>query len=444
MGLRPITIWCLLTLVSPFNPGSIRGVVAAASFDESETSAPADSTETEQPADKRTLEVTVLGPDDEPLAGAKIHAAIWSADPALRKRDYVCDEAGRATVELPQGEIEILRLWALCDGHVSLFAQWWPKEEPVRRDIPKSFCFVLSEGTFAGGVIQNEDGQPIAGARVQVQLVNPRGEQGLHLGPIPNIWLAEGDDACVTDNNGRWILDNAPEGDEFDFRVMVSHPDYVSDATWGELQQEAGITARAFRDETAAIVMHRGIKLSGTVRDDEGRALPDAAVIWGDDPYFQPGSQEVRTNAQGQYQLPPAKPGMLKVTVVAVGWAPDQREIDLAGEPPEGDFTLTPGVPLRLQFVDENGDAVRGVAVGITRWRGGKALYNHRHPNVLDTKIPVIADATGLYEWTWAPADDVAFQFYKKGYTANRDVLVITAKEDTTDTIELKSTPGVR
>ncbi len=39
----------------------------------------------------------------------------------------------------------------------------------------------------------------------------------------------------------------------------------------------------------------------------------------------------------------------------------------------------------------------------IAKWRGGESLYNHRHPNVLDTHIPGQADENGLYRWSWAP-----------------------------------------
>ena len=51
------------------------------------------------------------------------------------------------------------------------------------------------------------------------------------------------------------------------------------------------------------------------------------------------------------------------------------------------------------------------VFVTIGFWRGGKSLYNIKDPRVLDTKIPAKADKNGIYEWTWAPEDDVAYSF---------------------------------
>jgi hypothetical protein len=422
--------------------GAIAGTTSKALADD-DAENDADDTEDsdEKPADG-SMQITVLGPDDKPLAGARIHAAIWAKEPVKSNRDYVCDAAGRTTIELPK-TIDILRLWARQDGHVSLFANWWPKQEARPRKIPREFTFHLDKGTVIGGIVKNDDGEPIVGVKVWVMLVNPRREQGLDKHPIPNIWLAEHDRTVdtrmTTDAQGRWTLDTAPAGDEFGFNIMLIHPDYVSDYSWGGLQKEQNVGAASLRERTATIVMHRGIKLSGVVVDAEKKPVPDAVVIWGDDPYMQQGSQEVRTDAKGHYQFPPLPAGTLNVTVVAPDSAPDQQLVELATGEATANFELTPGRRLRLHFVDSKGADVPGVGVGIESWRGGKALYNHKHPNVLDTKIPVVADQNGIYEWAWAPDDAVTFNFYKDGYQDARNVK-ITADDETEYEIVLSKT----
>jgi hypothetical protein len=35
---------------------------------------------------------------------------------------------------------------------------------------------------------------------------------------------------------------------------------------------------------------------------------------------------------------------------------------------------------------------------------------------VLDTKIPVRGDENGVYEWTWAPDDEVDYTIAAEGY----------------------------
>jgi protocatechuate 3,4-dioxygenase beta subunit len=383
----------------------------------------------QKPADGAML-VTVLGPDKTPLAGARIHASIWTSEPFQANQDYVCNAEGKATVRLPK-TIDILRIWASQEGHVALFAQWWPKQEARPRKIPQEFVLQLEKGTAIGGTVTNDDGDPIAGAKVYVSLVDDNGKPELvSTSPVPDTWLATGGDARTTDERGRWSLDNAPAGDGFGFRVMLNHPGYISDYTWGGLQNEQQVSSKAFRERSATIAMHRGVTLSGVVTDGNGKKVPDAVVIWGDEPYQQEGSQEVRTDANGRYRFPPLPSGRLNVTVVAPGWAPDQQTIPLAPDHATLDFELEPGKSLRLRFVDGQGAVVPGVSVGIQSWRGGRALYNHIHPNVLNTRIPVLSNEDGIYEWTWAPDDEVTYTTYKDGYQDGRS-LKLTAGADT-------------
>ncbi|HEY2250348.1 MAG TPA: carboxypeptidase-like regulatory domain-containing protein [Planctomycetaceae bacterium] len=396
---------------------------------------------TGKPAEN-SLQITVLGPDEKPLRGAKIHVSVWTKEPFKANRDFVSDAQGRATVELPK-QIDILRLWASYDGHVPLFANWWPAQEARPRPFPREFTFQLERGTVIGGIVNDDDGKPIAGVKVGVMLDDPNKEQGLDESPIPNIWLATLGSRRTTDAQGRWSLDTAPAGDEFGFKIMLNHPDYISDYTWAGLQNDQNVGADSLRDRTATLIMHRGIKLSGVVVDAAKKPVPDAVVIWGDDPYMQEGSQEVRTDAKGRYQFPPLQAGMLHVTVVAAGSSPEQQLVELAAGESTADFRLKPGKKLRLHFVDDQGAAVPGVGVGIEGWRGGKALYNHKHPNVLDTKIPVFSDKDGLYEWTWAPDDEVAFNFYKEGYGELRNVK-LTADGETEYDITLSKAGAAR
>ena len=222
---------CLVPSETGFNygPGFVNRTAAAAQAepakDKPSTAAdPKSQGDDDVPRAKRTLKITVLGPDKKPIPKAKLHAAIWAKEPAKTNRDYVCDDRGEAVVDLPQ-QIDILRLWATFDGHVGLFAHWSQKFQADGADIPDEYTFQLEQGTIIGGTVVNEDGKPIP-----------------------------------------------------------------------------------------------------------------------------------------------------------------------------------------------------GVGVGIGGWRGGKALYNHKHPNVLDTRIPALADKDGIYEWDWAPSDTVTYFFDKPGYERAMDV----------------------
>lgn len=385
-------------------------------------SAPPTYAQNQEPAEKakagpggRILRVLVLGEDRQPLAGARLHVAVWAKDPAKGNRDYVTDENGQAAVSLPQ-DVDILRIWARREGYVPLFAHWWPEMDSDKSPIPDEFTFELLPGTVIGGFVRNAEGDPIEGVKVEVR--GSKGDYGLKLlrQPIPDIWLAYDEAAVRTDAEGRWTLTNVLPGDGFDVLLKLTHPDFISDDSWGGLQQDQGVPLETLRQRTGTIVMQRGVKLTGTVKDPDGKPVPQAVVIWGDDPYFQEGSQEVVANDRGAYRLPPLPPGPMNITVVARGWAPHREQIEIVADNSGLDVQLQRGSIVQVRFVDEAGRPVPEVYVSIEEWRGAKSLYTHRHPNVADLHVPNQADVHGVYEWTWAPDDIITYQVGKQGY----------------------------
>ncbi len=177
--------------------------------------------------------------------------------------------------------------------------------------------------------------------------------------------------------------------------------------------------------------MRGGIVATGTVTDPQGKPVAGAVVVRGESPYWEWGSQEVRTDEHGRYRFPPLPAGNLTVTVMAQGWMPALKKVDIQKGMAPVDFRLGPGKELRVRFVDQGGKPVPRVMVAIEKWRGGKSLYNNRHPNVLDTQIPTQADESGLYRWTWAPADAVTYQLYKEGYVRHELDLIARGSEET-------------
>jgi len=80
------------------------------------------------------------------------------------------------------------------------------------------------------------------------------------------------------------------------------------------------VTLRQLKDRTARFKLAEGVRFKGTVVDDLGKPIEGALVIWGDRPYWQKGSQEIKTNEQGEFNIPAQKPAPLNLTVVAKGW----------------------------------------------------------------------------------------------------------------------------
>jgi thiol-disulfide isomerase/thioredoxin/uncharacterized GH25 family protein len=110
---------------------------------------------------------------------------------------------------------------------------------------------------------------------------------------------------------------------------------------------------------------------------------------------------------------------------------PESTKVEIAPGMGPFDFRLGTGKELRVRFVDRSGAPVPGVYVMVDRWRGGEALYNVRHPNVLDTRIPNRADDAGIYLWPWAPGDAVTYRFSKGGFAEQRLDLTADVRERT-------------
>jgi beta-lactamase regulating signal transducer with metallopeptidase domain/thiol-disulfide isomerase/thioredoxin len=374
---------------------------------------------------KRTMKVHVLGPDGQPMPGVRIHRSVWTRKLGARGNlDVVTDDQGQVLLEVPEG-IYIWRLWARASGYVPLFADWEKAENP-EQNLPAEFTFRLDRGTTIGGTVHDPDGKPIKGVAVEVMLQRG-GEKEGRTGP--DMWLAEGSAAARTDTEGRWTLDNVPPGLSLQLRLRIAHPDYISDSEWGGLQEQQGVGLKELRTRKAMITMRAGLVAAGTVIDPQGKPVTGAVVVRGDHPYMEWGSQEVLTDENGHYRLPPLASGSLNITVIAQGWMPTIRTVEIKSGMSPFDFRLEPGKELKIRFLDDAGKPVPGVGVIIDQWRGGESLYNHRHPNVIDTRIPDRADQDGRYVWSWAPGDAVTYRFFKDGIAEQKAKLTANGSE---------------
>ncbi|HEX5444549.1 MAG TPA: carboxypeptidase-like regulatory domain-containing protein, partial [Pirellulales bacterium] len=346
---------------------------------------------------------------------------------------YLTGRDGTVEIKLPK-LVEDVRLWARQEGHVPMFAIWWPKYDPDLVAMPEEFTYRLKSGTTIGGIVTNEVGEPLDGVKVEISYQGTDFRKSGGRAVFDN-WLAFGDGAVRTDLEGRWQLKNVPPGDDIDIRLRLSHPKYIGDDEWGRLQKEQHVTLESLRDETAMIAMPRGSVVSGKVTDPEGNPLKDAVVIWGDWPYREPGSQEVRTDAQGGYRFPSLPPGPMHMTVVAEGWMPVRTKIQIPRRPLPLDFALKQGKKLQIRFVDESGKAIPRVEVSIVKWQGAESLYNLQDPEVLSTRIPRKAGFGGVYEWSWAPDSPVDFEFFRPGYA---EATASIAADDSEHVVTLK------
>jgi len=208
----------------------------------------------------RYMRVRTVDEQGNPVPETGLYVSIWPDGPyETLKREYVTDEQGQASVLVPQPP-RLFRMWTQKAGFVPLFAQWWPEHQADGFLIPQEFTFTMPSGTKIGGAIHDEEGLPIEGVIVEVMLANRIDEMNRR--PLPSIWLAEvpgpGKNPRVSDASGKWSLDNVPSGEDIYVRLKLTHPDYVSDAEWGELQDAQAVEMESLRNQSAVLVMKRG------------------------------------------------------------------------------------------------------------------------------------------------------------------------------------------
>ncbi len=366
----------------------------------------------EAPATSRPLTVRVIDESGAPLPGANIHSGVWTNAKFPPNSDYTTNAQGTVTFELP-AQVRILRLWASHKGRVPMIANFDARKlggEPV----PKDFTFTLLPGTTIGGFVHDDIGAPIPGAKVEVCVDSREPGRGGLGEPVVNEWLAEGKDACVTDEHGFWALNNVPAGPDWHIGLRLRHPDHVDDLEWRG-RSGAPFSLQQFRDQSAITVMQTGVRVTGTITGPDGKPVPKALVIWGDRPYHNSNVQETFADEAGRFRFPPLMPGKTLLTVIAEGHSPLLKEIELTATPQVENVQLQPGKTLTIKFIDSSGKPVPKVSVNITGWREKETLFNWRHPNVPYSKIPDEANDQGIYTWTWAPDDAVEYLFWKKG-----------------------------
>ena len=349
------------------------------------------------------LEVKVVDPDGKPMADVPVEIDISNM-----KFPMPTDGEGMVSINVPDGVENELTLRVHQPGYVALLARWSKGNK-----IPEKFTFPLKKGSVIGGIVHDELGQPIAGVKVEAY-VSDSLDDDINAGKGELLPSLRGE-IGVTDNEGRWLCDTAPDKD-MQMQLHFSHPDYVDDGsysfrggTWEELLSHEKI-----------VVLEKGITLAGNVVDSKQQPVVGANIATGPDRYLS-GRVVVSTDEKGEYRINNSKAGSMILTVSAHGFAPDLRTVSVSKEMPPADFQLTAGNLMRFRVVDKAGVPVPGVRISPDEWRGNRSLERTNQQT----------DEQGLWEWADAPADEIEYSFYKTGYMGLKKTLVASGEEQT-------------
>ena len=363
------------------------------------------------PKPGRTLNLEVVsGVDNVPLPGSVVWVQVnWTLP---RVSQGQADNEGHCAIDLAGGRVSWLRVGVVHPGFAPV-ELIWSGEEPI----PDSYTVSMERGVPIGGFVRDEQGRPIAGARVHLRIwaTPPRGGPERYPDPLTEIA------AAVTDDQGRWRSEALPASAApgVKLELLTTHPDHIA------LSQP--VTAEGLRALANAGVMKTGRSVSGTVSSPTGRPVAAATIVV---QYRNNvgSSQRLRTDDNGGFRtgrfIDPSW-DELTLTVQADGFASAMRRLVNTPEIPPQLVRLSPRKPLRGRVVDSQGRPIADALVTPT-W----GLGNGR----LDWEART--DAEGRFRWFEAPAaGTIRIDVSKPHFRQIQDRQIAAGAEDVTLTL---------
>jgi len=389
----------------------------------------------------KTAGTTAAGSPDQPssttrvlvihVREAKTNRALPNADISVKeekvKNQGHTDDQGQYAIALPPETLSNLSVTVHLDGYVPMRVHWTVRSDSAQ--FPADFTFALEPAVPIGGMIQDEQGQPIANTTVAVADL-PRGssDEVVH-GVLQHIEFLMATQV-VTDVGGHWQINTVPANpSRIGFRL--SHPDFVFDPPFDSTRTPP---PEQLHDMTGVMVMKKGVVISGTVLDESARAIPGVKVTEGDDRTGPNLPTRTTTDASGNFQFPHSADGLTTLAFQAAGYSPELKTIDANSTTKQLEVRLTHGHVIRGRIVGVDGKPIEGARIRADRWRDKRTL-----------DWEATTDSEGRFVWTDAPPDEVRFNILKTGYLQPSFELLPTLKPDADEqVITLARMPHVR
>jgi hypothetical protein len=351
----------------------------------------------------------VDGMDGSPVANAQVVAWIHENDKLLKWGAHRTDARGEVTLDFPAGTSELpIELRAVGPRHA-------PAKFSFVTKLQSTLTFKMPRGRTVGGMVQDERGQPVAGAAVIITAPEKDALGKFVLGEWFN---------ATTGADGRWSLGCAPEAFT-GLIVTIEHPDFLP-ATY-EQDDAPGSGPFAVRSDElsrgqAIVRLKAGEELNGVVTTAGGPVSEAQVTLFlGDTP--KANRRTTRADKDGQFKFRALEPGAAHLLVTAPGSAPALQKVEtkmhfLA-------IDLRPAKGLQAAVHDPSGQPVAHARFDLTAWNG--AIW---FPHFGFT------DGDGKFQWNSAPADGAQFNITHPGFRALRDVLLTSSASPTQLTLE--------
>ena len=256
-----------------------------------------------------------------------------------------------------------------------------------------------ANGTNIGGIVQNEQGIPVAAVRVSVNWITSNGQMRIHHGQ-----------RTTTDTSGHWTINGPTKESLPKLQINLQARNYVNS------EVDKVPTPESLLDHTAVLVLSAGINITGTVVDDQGQPIAGATIRAGDK--YGNNARTTKSSAAGKFTVRHLKPGDLTIAASADGYSAELQSLSANVTPPAIKIALSPGKTMRGRVVDSAGKPIPGVNVSFENWHNTR-LFQWRGTT----------DAQGQFAMPGAPSDTFSMSFNKQGYQSDYEDGLSTAKD---------------
>jgi beta-lactamase regulating signal transducer with metallopeptidase domain/thiol-disulfide isomerase/thioredoxin len=380
------------------------------------------------------------GATNQPVAGAKVSIYGPSAE-------TVTDEAGVAIlsvpVDVPGAErLQNFQMAVTSPRHSSKQVMWISASGGVRATLPAQYDISLSAGISVGGVVRDENGAPVVGAKIKLYGSD---YAGFRLGSgiqthqeYPHVSTGETSEP-VTDAQGAWRYDRFP-ADLSKLTITVARPGgaqttfVAGDERRPSGPKETPIVMNTVKDGSIVLIVKNGVTVRGLVTDADGQPL-GGVQLRARDASTRNLPYRITTDSAGMFELANWDAARVLLTAERDGYRTTSITFPLQADAPVLKIALAPAKPLRIRVLGENSEPIVNAQV-------------QTNPNPSPTQIidwKAATDAEGRVVWSTAPDSPVDLWVSPKDYphrtvrlTANETEHVIRLRHGTEKAISVQ------
>lgn len=337
-----------------------------------------------QPAPREMVINLVRADNGKPLGDAQ---AAYTID-GDRGTKFDVPASGEIRIPLP-ARVHELNVFIRKAGFVS--AAVFFGNGRGTRPLTNHLTLPMAPGTTVGGIVRDQDGKPVEGAKVSFEAMNERPE-------MPGALMINGTGEATTDRDGKWTFDGSPAHPQR-LLIDVRHPDY----TYSSSHSEPSVFEDFDLLKKKALVtfIQRGVSIPGMIVDEQSHSIANANI----------GAvtvNGVKSDAQGRFTLRGVELGRREFTADVDGFVPAFINANVTQD------NVQP-----LLFKMQKGREIRGSVVDSQREPIVKAYIQFvpfkDHPRA---RAYVLTDSHGDFVWDGAPAGPVEVSVSKRGYAS--------------------------